>query len=161
MTDAKSTGRNSSRSKKTTGKRPPPPIQQKRIPTPEAFDKLVDSYVKLCHESHTPITLTGMILALGFRSKQGFYEYAKYPGYEECVSRAKLFIECELETRLHGANAAGAIFGLKNMGWMDITPEQLEKIRLEVQRLKNGLPIGDDDTQPAVVHIGVKDARRT
>ena len=161
MTNAKSTGRSSSRSKKGTPRTPP--IPQKRIPTPEAFDMLVDSYVNMCRTANPPqpITLTGMILALGFRSKQGFYEYAKYPGYEECVSRARLFVECELETRLHGANAAGAIFGLKNMGWMDITPEQLEKIRLEVQRLKNGLPIGDDDTQPAVVHIGVKDARRT
>jgi hypothetical protein len=43
----------------------------------------------------------------------------KYPGFSDSVKRAKLYVENAYETRLHSANATGAIFALKNFDWSD------------------------------------------
>jgi hypothetical protein len=142
MTDAKKSGRKSSRPQEEVKPEPdikprraPPPIRKKNIETPEEFDRLVADYISLCWNATPypePVTLTGMVLALGLRSKDSFYTYATYsPGFKDAVDRARLYVECAYETRLHSANPSGAIFALKNFSWMDITPEELEKIRLE------------------------------
>lgn len=159
MTDAKKSGRKSSRSKSTKGKAASPPIKQRKIATPEEFDRLVDSYITMCRAAKPypePITLTGMILALGLTSKEGFYHYKTYPGFEESVNRARLFVECAYETKLHGPNAAGAIFALKNFAWMDIPPEQLEKFRLEIEKLKREQLGGSDSVAKALSDLADK-----
>ncbi|HEU4708387.1 MAG TPA: terminase small subunit [Methylophilaceae bacterium] len=92
------------------------------ISSPEEFDLRVNGYIELCRsaEPPEPITLTGMILALGLTSKEGFYHYATYEGYGPSVERARLFIENAYEKRLvTSTNAAANIFALKNMGWKD------------------------------------------
>jgi hypothetical protein len=142
MTDAKSKGRASSRRKKE----PDTAVAGRKrvIDTPEKFDELVDGYLAICRATTppTPITLTGMILALGLTSKEGFYHYATYEGFEESVSRARLLIEHEYEKRLHGPNYIGALFGLKNFGWHDRPPTELE--RLQIEKLKKELDNSTD-----------------
>ena len=60
-----------------------------------------------------------MCLALGFTSREAVDTYADYDGFSDSVKRAKTLVENAYEKRLHGHNAAGAIFALKNMGWRD------------------------------------------
>ena len=90
------------------------------ISSPERFNELVDGYFKLCADSGEPVTLTGMVLALGLSSKGSLWEYLKYPEFKECVEVARTRIENAYEKRLiENGNPAAAIFALKNMGWTD------------------------------------------
>jgi hypothetical protein len=90
------------------------------IPSPEEFDRRVDLYIDSCAKEGQPILLTGMILALGLYSKDGFYGYAEYPEFADSVKRARMLVEMEYEKRLNLATSAtGPIFALKNFGWTD------------------------------------------
>jgi len=129
--------------------------------SPEEFDALVDSYILKCQDPDKPIaiTLTGMVLALGFTSKQGFYEYENYAGFSDSVKRARLLVEQEYENRLVlGTNAASSIFALKNFGWADKHPSYIDE--LTAKKLERELQLDDEEVQPATVVIGVKDASK-
>jgi DNA-packaging protein gp3 len=93
------------------------------ISSPERMDELIDGYIKMCREAipPEPLTLTGMILALGLTSRAGFDEYETYSEeFSNSVKRAKMYIENAYEIRLvTGTNAASPIFALKNFGWKD------------------------------------------
>ena len=75
---------------------------------------IVDSY---------PLTVTGLAVALGFRSRQALLNYQyKDPGFDDAISRAKTYIEAYVESRLfdkEGCN--GAKFSLSNnfRGWQE------------------------------------------
>lgn len=64
-------------------------------------------------------TISGLCYFLGFESRQSFYDYEKKEGFAYTVKRARLFIEQEYEMQLNAGNTVGAIFALKNMGWID------------------------------------------
>lgn len=66
-------------------------------------------------------TITGLCYFIGFESRQSFYDYEKKDGFSYTIKRARLFIECEYEEQLQIGNTIGAIFALKNMGWIDKT----------------------------------------
>ncbi len=93
------------------------------IQSAEQFDNLVDSYVAMCQDSNTPLTLTGMILALGFYSKKSFYEYGHREQFVNSVTRARMIIENSYEQKLHSSpkdiNGSSMQFALKNMDWSD------------------------------------------
>ena len=99
------------------------------IATPEEMDKLIDGYIKICKDARPPepLTLTGMILALGLSSRESFDHYKTYGDeFSDSVKRGKLFIEHGYELRLHGTVATGSIFALKNFGWTDKPPEEIK-----------------------------------
>jgi hypothetical protein len=64
-------------------------------------------------------TITGLCYALGFESRQSFYDYEQKEGFAYTIKRARLFIENEYEEQLSVGNTIGAIFALKNFGWSD------------------------------------------
>lgn len=64
-------------------------------------------------------TITGLVLYIGFESRTSFYEYEKKEGFMYTVKKARAFIEREYEEQLQTGNTVGAIFALKNMGWID------------------------------------------
>lgn len=66
-------------------------------------------------------TISGLAYFLGFESRQSFYDYEKRKRFSYTVKRARLFIEQEYEEQLQHGNTTGAIFALKNMGWIDRT----------------------------------------
>lgn len=104
------------------------PVGRPRIfKCPEDFDALVDNYVSMCQANNEPILLMGMVLALGFVSKDSFYEYQKYPEFSDSVKRARALVEIEYEKRLAKGeqNAAGPIFALKNFGWKDKVEQEI------------------------------------
>ena len=72
------------------------------------------------HEVELPvITVTGLAIYLGFESRQSLYDYEKKKEFSYIIKRARLFIEEEYEEQLQHGNTTGAIFALKNMGWVD------------------------------------------
>jgi hypothetical protein len=64
-------------------------------------------------------TITGLIYYVGFESRSSFYELEKRDEFSYTVKRARLFIEKEYEEQLSVGNTIGAIFALKNFGWID------------------------------------------
>ena len=70
-----------------------------------------------------PLTVTGLALALGFRSRQALLNYQyKDSDFNDAISRAKTYIEAYVESRLfdkEGCN--GAKFSLSNnfRGWQE------------------------------------------
>ena len=70
-----------------------------------------------------PLTVTGLALALGFRSRQALLNYQyKDSDFNDAISRAKTYIEAYVESRLfdkEGCN--GAKFSLSNnfKGWQE------------------------------------------
>jgi hypothetical protein len=64
-------------------------------------------------------TITGLAIFLGFESRQSFYDYEKNPKFSYTIKKARMFIEREYEEQLQVGNTTGAIFALKNMGWID------------------------------------------
>jgi len=73
-------------------------------------------------------TITGLALFLGFESRQSFYDYEKNKEFSYTIKKARTFIEREYEELLSTGNVTGAIFALKNMGWIDKTVSEIPGI---------------------------------
>lgn len=96
------------------------PGRPRLIETPEELTRRTDDYVAACKETGEPLTITGLALALGFTSRQSLAEYGERPEFADAVKRARLLVEEDYERAARTAkNPAGAIFGLKNLGWSD------------------------------------------
>lgn len=93
--------------------------RQQKIATPAEFQALVDAYLAECAANERPVTQSGALLALGLNSRQSLCDYEGREGFAGPVKRLRLLVEQSYEERLHGPNATGAIFALKNMGWSD------------------------------------------
>jgi hypothetical protein len=70
-----------------------------------------------------PLTVTGLAVALGFRSRQALLNYQyKDPDFDDSISRAKTYIEAYVESRLFDKDGCnGAKFSLSNnfRGWQE------------------------------------------
>lgn len=66
-------------------------------------------------------TITGLALYLGFCNRASMYDYLQRPEFSHTIKRAIALIEEQYEMRLHGQACTGAIFALKNFGWIDKT----------------------------------------
>lgn len=71
-------------------------------------------------------TISGLCYFLGFESRQSFYDQEEREGFSYTIKRARLFIEKEYEEQLNAGNTVGAIFALKNMGWLDATQSKVD-----------------------------------
>jgi hypothetical protein len=96
----------------------------RKYETPEALDLAIDAYIAECVAEEEPILKTGMLLYLGFVEENAIDQLAKrHPSFEGPVKRARKLVENAYERRLATATAGGAsvgaMFALKNMGWMD------------------------------------------
>ncbi len=98
----------------------------------EEVDKLIAQYFNDCEQNGKRPLITGIALALGFESRQSFYEYEKKEAFTYILRKARMRIENALEQSLddRGKATAGVIFGLKNMGWKD----SVEQTNIEVQQ---------------------------
>ena len=91
--------------------------------TPDAMCKVLDVYFKKTPDEE--LTLTGIILALGF-GKDTFYEYRKREKFAFIINNARLRVEHSYEMDLRRNPNAGNIFALKNFGWIDTPPVTVE-----------------------------------
>lgn len=96
--------------------------------TPEKLEAAIEAHRAECTKKKEPVTLTGMLLALGFKSKRSFYYQADRtdnesedgPTWKEVIEYGMLLFEHEHEKGLHkGGNCGGHIFGLRNAGRKD------------------------------------------
>lgn len=103
-------------------------------------------------------TITGLVLYLGFDSRQSFYDYEKKPEFSYTIKKARTFIENEYEEILATTGSPGAIFALKNFGWHDKTEIEhsgsLNETRAKIKDFLNDPDNSDDaptsDPAPAI-----------
>jgi hypothetical protein len=75
---------------------------------------------------YNPPTVAGLALYLGFADRRSLYDY-KYnkPNFSHIINRAITRIEEYAEKQLTTGNSTGAIFWLKNHGWIDTTHQEV------------------------------------
>ena len=81
--------------------------------TPEAFNAAVDAALQDHLAMQRPLTLTRLILHMGFASRQTMENYAGYEGFGDCVARAKTIVQVFYEDAvlMDKNGAAGRILG--------------------------------------------------
>lgn len=87
--------------------------------SPEEMDAAIEQYFAMCADNNKPVTLTGLIFNIGLSSRESFDEYGRREEFSDSVKFGKLACEMQYEENLHGPNATGSIFALKNFGWVD------------------------------------------
>lgn len=92
-----------------------PPVYK----SPKELDKKIQEYLDETTEKKLPLTISGLCYHCGFESRQSFYAYEKKPEFSYTIKRARLAIEVSYEMSLHKQSVSGAIFALKNLGWID------------------------------------------
>lgn len=128
------------------------PGTQKRFTNADDLQAAIVRYFEFCHNEEKHLTMTGLAIALGFRSRQALVNYEKEEGYEfahDIITYAKMRIEEYTEQKLHDkqANIIGAIFSLKNnWGWADKSEIKMDQRTLtfngfEIEGLNDGKAI--------------------
>lgn len=80
-------------------------------------------------------TVTGLALYLGFAQRKSLLDYKENQEFCNTIKRAISCVENAYEQRLSANNPTGAIFALKNMGWVDKQEvEQTGSQKLIVER---------------------------
>lgn len=87
--------------------------------SPSLLVEKISEYFAMIEEKKAVATISGLCLHCGFSSRQSFYDYEKKADFSYTIKRARLSIETIYESRLHGNSPTGAIFALKNFGWID------------------------------------------
>jgi len=113
--------------------------------TPEQLQEAIDAYFDSLIGVEKNPTITGLCYALGFASRQSFYDYEKREEFSYTIKRARLRIEQFYEEALMGNRGTGAIFALKNFGWTDRQEidhtskgESLTGFTVKIQHESNG-----------------------
>ena len=112
------------------------PWEPRKYKTPEELSDKIDEYFKTEVTVETDITITGLVLFLGFASRQSFYDYEKKKGYEYIIKKSRSRIENSYEKSLRKDGRSGDIFALKNFGWRDKQEHELSgglNIKVEVE----------------------------
>ncbi len=110
----------------------------RKYATEKAWNKAVNEYFDFLLEYDQKPTITGLILFLGFCDRKSFYEYEKTSPFIHAVKKARLMIEHHYEQLIQTHSNTGAIFALKNMGWVDKT-----EVEQTITENKQVFQIGD------------------
>lgn len=86
-------------------------------------DKRVVSFQGVTSEIPCP-TISGLALFLGFCDRHAMYNYEARPEFCATIKKARAKMERVYESLLQGPTPTGAIFALKNFGWVDRTEHQ-------------------------------------
>lgn len=115
----------------------------KRFTNADDLKREVLAYFEYCEQADKYLTMTGLAIALGFKSRQALVNYEKEEGYEfayEVIQYAKMKIEEDTEQRLHDPknyNIGGAIFSLKNnWGWQDRHDIRMDQRKISIKGLE-------------------------
>ena len=93
-------------------------------------------------------TISGLALYCGFATRQSFYDLEKQEKFSYTVKKARLAIEKHYEELIQGGNPTGAIFALKNFGWIDKHEvisdiKYVEMKRIVVEDKRQALDLGE------------------
>ena len=89
------------------------------IDSPDEMLTRGQAYFDQCTADEKPILITGLALALGLSGREALCEYGKRTEFSDTVKELKSVCEQFAEARLYANNPTGAIFALKNYGWID------------------------------------------
>jgi hypothetical protein len=95
--------------------------------TPEEFDAKAKEYFDWCIENKHEISINGLALFMGFYDKRGLKNYIEYDEFLPYVKRALTAVENSYELDLRTFKFGGAVFALKNMGWTDVTHQEVKQ----------------------------------
>ena len=74
-------------------------------------------------------TMSGLVIYLGFCSRQSFYDLEKRPVFSYTIKKARERICRVYEEQLHTAIPTGGIFALKNLGgWRDRDVDEMQRM---------------------------------
>lgn len=91
----------------------------------ESLKDDIDSFFSECDADEDPYTITGLALALG-TCRQTLLNYEERDEFLDTIKQAKLKCENYAEKRLFkDGKPTGAIFALKNYGWVDRSEHDL------------------------------------
>jgi hypothetical protein len=71
------------------------------------------------------ITISGLVRYCGFCNRASFYDYENREEFSNTIKAARNRIEEEYEELLQQGLGVGAIFALKNFGWVDKTEHEM------------------------------------
>ena len=94
------------------------------------YTKVMEYFEWAETENKGKITITGLVLFLGFESRKSLQQYEDKPEFATIVKRARLAVESYYEEKLTGMSYGGAIFALKNLGaeyWKDKTEQDVNQ----------------------------------
>lgn len=121
-------------------------LEQKPLKSNKDNAKTIEH--KVWDRDPEPATLSALTLALGFNSRQEFYDYVHHGRFSKAVKQGILRIEACYEAHLH-QNTTGAMFALKSMGWSekpDSLPTNTEtENTLKVEIVNSGPPPADSE----------------
>lgn len=130
-----------------------PPGQPPKYKDPEEMQKKIEKYFSDCPDKRPiynkdgnkvgevpELTITGLVLYLGFCDRASFYDYGKREAFSHTIKKARSLIEKEYEILLKRGLGAGAIFALKNFGWTDTSQLNQHDDRLEEELEFVGVP---------------------
>ena len=118
--------------------------QPRYFQSPEEMEQAIQAYFDDCIKKTRRPTITGLVLALGFKSRESLRDYGEYSEeYFDIITRAKLIIQEGYEQALFSKETArGAQFALSaGFGWREtqavavsndvqpLTPQELRIIR--------------------------------
>jgi len=106
------------------------PIKYK---TPSDLSDKIEEYFDSVDEE-IDITITGLVLFLGFADRHSFYDYEKKDGYTHTIKKARTRIENSYEKSLRKDGRSGDIFALKNFGWRDKQEIEIKEHNIIVSR---------------------------
>jgi len=95
--------------------------------SPEEFEKKVIEYFDFVVANKMEISLNGLALYMGFYDKTGLKNYVDYEGFLPPLKRALSCVELSYELDLRTFKFGGAVFALKNMGWTDVTTQNVNQ----------------------------------
>ena len=107
--------------------------------TTEELEKKIDEYFETCQDKvvyaedgnpavdkygnpvviQNPPTVSGLAIFLGFADRRSLYDYKEREIFSYTIKKAITRIEEYAEQHLYQGKATGAIFWLKNHGWVD------------------------------------------
>lgn len=95
----------------------------KKFDNPKQMMDLFKAWLEECIEKdedgkfvdyRRPLTVSGLALALGFKSRQSLLNYAQDGEFLDTIKEMKLHVEIFTEEQLYARNVAGPIFSLIN-----------------------------------------------
>jgi hypothetical protein len=99
----------------------------RKYATPELFEQKVIEYFDFVVANKMEISLNGLALYMGFYDKSGLKNYVDYEGFLPPLKRALSCVELSYELDLRTFKFGGAVFALKNMGWTDVTTQNVNQ----------------------------------
>lgn len=107
--------------------------------TVEELENKIDEYFETCQDKivydeegnpaidkngnpvmiQNPPTVSGLAIFLGFADRRSLYDYKNREKFSHTIKKAITRIENYAEQHLYQGKATGAIFWLKNHGWVD------------------------------------------